>query len=114
VKGYIALAPPFGGALGALAVLTSGSVEGVLPKSILDKLTVPPGLPFTREDLLYKAAFGMAGFLMLSPTIAGFPDDPVSGRTTKQRTYIPIVMRMTSLSAAYSLKTTAQSMAVAE
>jgi hypothetical protein len=27
---------------------------------------------------LYKAAFGMAGFVMLSPTIAGFPDDPVS------------------------------------
>jgi hypothetical protein len=82
VKGYIALAPPFGGAAGALAALTSGSVEGVLPRSILEKLQVPSFSPFTRAQLLYKAAFGMAGFVMLSPTIAAFPDDPVSGWTT--------------------------------
>jgi hypothetical protein len=55
VKAYIALAPPFGGAPGALAALTSGSVEGVLPKSILDKLTA---LPSACSPLLRRRALG--------------------------------------------------------
>jgi hypothetical protein len=77
VKAYIALAPPFGGAAGAIAGLTSGSINGVLPPSALAKLTVPPGIPFTREQLLYNAAKGSASLLMLSPSLAAFPDDPV-------------------------------------
>jgi hypothetical protein len=78
VKGYIALAPPFGGSAGAIAALTSGSVAGVLPAALLSKLSLPPGSPWTREQLLYNAAKGMAGLVMLSPITAGFPDDPVS------------------------------------
>jgi hypothetical protein len=81
VKGYIALAPPFGGSVSSIATLSSGSVEGVLPPVLLDKLQLPQGVAFTREQLLYNASFGMSGFVSLSPSAAGFPGDPVSSGT---------------------------------
>lgn len=79
VKGYIAIAPPFGGSARVMGALSSGALEGNIMPDLEAKLQIPP--PYnqiiSREYLMYNAAQELASLAMQAPSPAGFPGDPV-------------------------------------